>query len=94
MKSIEICSAEIHNIIQNPAWHDVILDKESAVESLMCCIHTNFPRVNQNTQDKENPDNTEYKSRRQIIKNFCILGVANSNRHSQEYRMIMKNSEY
>jgi len=66
----------------------------SAVELLICYIHTNSPRIDQNTQDKENPDNTEYKSRRPIIKNFCILGVANSERRSQEYRITMKNSEY
>ena len=66
----------------------------SAVELLMCHIHTNFPRINQNTQDKENPDNTEYKSRRPIIKNFCILGITISKRHSQEYRITIENSEY
>jgi len=66
----------------------------SAVELLICHIHTNFPRINQNTQDKENPDNTEYKSRRQKIKNFCILGVANSKGYSQEYRITMEHSEY
>jgi len=65
----------------------------SAVELLMCYIHTNSSRIDQNTH-KENPDNTEYKSRRPIIKNFCILGVANFERHSQEYRITMKNSEY
>ena len=47
-----------------------------------------------NTQDKENLDNAEYKSRRPIIKNFRKLGVDNSERRSQEYRIIVKNSEY
>jgi len=60
----------------------------------MCCIRTDFPRINQNTQDKENPDNTEYKSRRPLIKNFRILDNANFEGHSQEYRITMENSEY
>jgi len=60
----------------------------------MCCIHTNPPRIDQNTHGKENPGNTEYKSRRPIIKNFCILGLTNFKSHSQEYRITMENSEY
>ena len=91
MKSIEIRSAEVHNYNIKPCMARCC---PSAVESLMCCIHTNFPRINQNTQDKENPDNTEYKSRRPVIKNFCILGIANSERHNQEYRITLKNSKY
>ena len=94
MKSIEIRIAEIRNIIQNPAWHDVVLDKESAVEFLMCCIHNNSPSIDQNILGKENSDNTEHEPRRPIIKNFCILGVVNSERHNQEYRMTLKNFKY
>ena len=37
MKSIEIRSAKIHKY-KNPAWHDVVFDKESAVELLMCLL--------------------------------------------------------
>ena len=59
MKPIKIHRGEIHNIIQNPAWHEAILDKESVVELSMCCILINSLRIDQNTKDKENPDNTD-----------------------------------
>jgi len=71
-----------------------VFGKVSAVEFLMCCIHNNSPSIDQNTLDKENSDNTEHEPKRQVIKNFCILGVANSERHDQEYRITVKNPEY
>jgi len=40
--------------------HEVVLDEKSVIEFLICCILTITLRIDQNTKDKENPDNSEH----------------------------------